>query len=231
MNEPILLKKYGNRRLYDCSRSAYVTLADVEKMLQDGNDIRVVDSKTGDDLTRSVLIQIILERDDSQSVLPSSFLKQVVRFSNSPLKEHFTKALLNYLNVFMQSQNAISAQMAENTSNYFQQGGFLNPFAFFAPPGPPRPQYNSPRGHTTSLGTEEYWSDPRVEPDAPGELDVIKEELAKTQALVREMIEGQQEASKKVESRAPKKRAKTQAKRAAPKKKPLAKKKAKRSKI
>jgi polyhydroxyalkanoate synthesis repressor PhaR len=79
---PITIKKYANRRLYNTASSAYVTLADLAKMVKDGEDFVVFDAKTSEDITRSVLTQIIFEQEgkEGQSLLPITFLRQLIRF-------------------------------------------------------------------------------------------------------------------------------------------------------
>jgi polyhydroxyalkanoate synthesis repressor PhaR len=79
---PITIKKYANRRLYNTASSAYVTLADLAKMVKAGEDFAVYDAKTGEEITRSVLTQIIFEQEgkEGQSLLPITFLRQLIRF-------------------------------------------------------------------------------------------------------------------------------------------------------
>ena len=79
---PITIKKYANRRLYNTASSAYVTLADLAKMVKAGEDFIVYDAKTNEDITRSVLTQIIFEQEgiEGQSLLPTTFLRQLIRF-------------------------------------------------------------------------------------------------------------------------------------------------------
>ena len=79
---PITIKKYANRRLYNTASSAYVTLADLAKMVKVGEDFVVFDAKSGEDITRSVLTQIIFEQEgkEGQSLLPITFLRQLIRF-------------------------------------------------------------------------------------------------------------------------------------------------------
>ena len=79
---PITIKKYANRRLYNTASSAYVTLADLAKMVKQGEDFVVYDAKTNEEITRSVLTQIIFEQEgvEGQSMLPIAFLRQVIRF-------------------------------------------------------------------------------------------------------------------------------------------------------
>ena len=79
---PITIKKYANRRLYNTASSAYVTLAELAKMVKTGEDFVVYDAKTNEEITRSVLAQIIFEQEgiEGQSLLPITFLRQLIRF-------------------------------------------------------------------------------------------------------------------------------------------------------
>jgi polyhydroxyalkanoate synthesis repressor PhaR len=80
--QPITIKKYANRRLYNTGTSAYVTLEDLADLVKKGEDFLVYDAKTGEDITRSVLAQIIFEQEgkNGQSLLPITFLRQLIRF-------------------------------------------------------------------------------------------------------------------------------------------------------
>ena len=80
--QPTTIKKYANRRLYNTGTSAYVTLEDLAHMVKRGEDFLVQDAKTGEDITRSVLTQIIFEQESKvgQSMLPITFLRQLIRF-------------------------------------------------------------------------------------------------------------------------------------------------------
>ncbi|MGO9847235.1 MAG: polyhydroxyalkanoate synthesis repressor PhaR [Methylocella sp.] len=81
-NSPIIIKKYANRRLYNTNTSAYITLEDLACIVKKGDDFIVYDAKSGEDITRSVLTQIIFEQEgkNGQSLLPISFLRQLIRF-------------------------------------------------------------------------------------------------------------------------------------------------------
>jgi polyhydroxyalkanoate synthesis repressor PhaR len=80
--KPTVIKKYANRRLYDTGTSTYVTLEDLACMVKRGEDFVVCDAKTGEDITRPVLTQIIFEQEgkDGQGLLPIAFLRQLIRF-------------------------------------------------------------------------------------------------------------------------------------------------------
>src|SRR5438552_560659 len=88
--EPVVIKKYANRRLYDTGTSAYITLEDLCKLVKGGKDFKVVDAKSGQDLTRQVLTQIILEQEiKGNQVLPTSFLRNVIRFYDDKMQGVF----------------------------------------------------------------------------------------------------------------------------------------------
>src|SRR6202034_4913074 len=80
-SKPVVVKKYANRRLYNTATSSYVTLEDLAKMIKEGGDFIVYDAKNGEDITRSVLTQIIVEEEQKgQNLLPISFLRQLISF-------------------------------------------------------------------------------------------------------------------------------------------------------
>ena len=80
--KPVVVKKYANRRLYNTATSSYVTLDDLAKLIKEGGDFVAHDAKTGEDITRSVLTQIIVEQEQKggQNFLPTSFLRQLIGF-------------------------------------------------------------------------------------------------------------------------------------------------------
>ncbi len=76
----IIIKRYGNRRLYNTETSSYVNYGEITKLIRDGNDIQVIDSRTKQDVTKSVLMQVILEEEKNQkNLLPLQFLFQIIR--------------------------------------------------------------------------------------------------------------------------------------------------------
>ena len=95
---PTTIKKYANRHLYNTASSMYVTLADLAKMVKNGEDFVVFDAKTNEDITRSVLTQIILEQEgiEGQSLLPTTFLRQLIR-STVIVCKHCSLAIWNFL--------------------------------------------------------------------------------------------------------------------------------------
>ena len=85
--EPIVIKKYANRRLYNTAKSTYVTLDHLAQMVRDGQDFVVNDAKSGEDITRGVLAQIIFEEEaKGQTMLPANFLRQLIRLYGDTLQ-------------------------------------------------------------------------------------------------------------------------------------------------
>jgi polyhydroxyalkanoate synthesis repressor PhaR len=108
--EPIVIKKYANRRLYNTDTSSYVTLDDLCDMVKQGADFIVYDAKSGDDLTRQVLTQIIFEQEGrGENLLPIGFLRNLIGFYDNNLKD-FVPA---YLDTSMQNFVKHQAQMQE----------------------------------------------------------------------------------------------------------------------
>lgn len=89
-----IIKKYPNRRLYDTEISKYVTLNDVRKLIIDREPVKVLDAKSKEDLTRSVLLQIILEQEeDGEPIMSAQMLEQLIRFYGDPFQTNFAKYL------------------------------------------------------------------------------------------------------------------------------------------
>ncbi len=114
-DKPTVIKKYANRRLYDTGRSSYVTLDDLCIMVKEGRDFVVYDAKTNEDLTRSVLTQIIVDQEakDGQSMLPTSFLRQLIGFYGDNLQHLLPNYLEQTLNAFSSNQEQFRKQFSQ----------------------------------------------------------------------------------------------------------------------
>ena len=126
---PITIKKYANRRLYNTASSAYVTLADLAKMVKSGEDFLVYDAKTNEDITRGVLAQIIFEQEavEGQALLPITFLRQVIRFYG----DNMQALLPSYLEYSIDRFTGEQRNIRENLTGAFGAGPF-SPSAFVA---------------------------------------------------------------------------------------------------
>lgn len=108
---PRKLKKYPNRRLYDTNASCYITLADVKKMVLDGLEFEVRDAKTGEDLTRSILLQIILEEETGgMPMFSSQMLSQIIRFYGHAMQGMMGSYLEKNLQTFVDMQSRLTEQ-------------------------------------------------------------------------------------------------------------------------
>ena len=102
------IKKYPNRRLYDTQSSSYVTLAEIKKMVMTALPVQVVDAKTGEDLTRSIFLQIILEEESAGAPMFSeAVLSNIIRFYGHAMQGHMGSYLENHVQSFMDWQNKL----------------------------------------------------------------------------------------------------------------------------
>lgn len=110
---PTTIKKYANRRLYNTGTSTYVTLEDLAAMVKEGEDFLVFDAKTGEDITRSVLAQIIFEQENKagQNLLPTTFLRQLIRFYGDSMQMVVPRYLEQSLEMLTREQEKFRKQM------------------------------------------------------------------------------------------------------------------------
>lgn len=119
-----LIKKYPNRRLYDTQTSAYITLADVKQLVLDNEDFKVMDAKSGEDLTRSILLQIILEEEAGGAPLFSSAtLSQIIRFYGHAMQGMMGSYLEKTLLAFVE----IQSKMQDQSKAFYDSKGLPSP--------------------------------------------------------------------------------------------------------
>src|SRR6202035_6021783 len=112
--DPVVIKKYANRRLYNTKTSSYVTLDHLCEMVKEGTDFEVHDARTGEDITRSVLTQIIFEEESKgQNLLPIRFLRQLIRFYGDSLQAFIPGYLDMSMESFTKNQEQMRSRMAE----------------------------------------------------------------------------------------------------------------------
>ncbi len=121
--EPITIKKYANRRLYNTGTSTYVTLEDLATMVKEGDDFVVFDAKTGEEITRAVLAQIIFEQENKeggQNLLPINFLRQLIRFYGDSMQ----MLVPRYLEVSLESLTREQEKFRNQMASAFGATGF-----------------------------------------------------------------------------------------------------------
>lgn len=130
ITDPITIKKYANRRLYNTATSSYVTLDHLADMVKRGQEFNVYDAKSGEDITRSVLTQIIFEEEGKvgQQMLPIQFLRQLIRFYGDSMQ-----ALIpGYLNLSMDSFSRNHERIRDQVTTAFGGKGMLKEFESIA---------------------------------------------------------------------------------------------------
>src|SRR5512143_2819829 len=111
---PVIIKKYGNRRLYDTAGSRYVNLDDIARLVREGKDVKVIDARTGHDLTRVTLTQIITEdAKDKPTGLPLELLRQLIIASDEVRQEFVMWYLKSAFDTFDKLQDAVHSRLSE----------------------------------------------------------------------------------------------------------------------
>lgn len=125
-DKPVVIKKYANRRLYDTGRSSYVTLDDLCEMIKDGYEFVVYDAKSGEDLTRQVLTQIIVEQESKgeTNLLPVNFLRQLIGFYGNNVSPLVPNYLEQTFSAFTKNQDQFKEQLGKTLGPMGQMVNF-----------------------------------------------------------------------------------------------------------
>ena len=114
MAQERLIRKYANRRLYDAQASRHVTLDDIRKIIGAGERVKVIEDKTGEDVTRAILLQIIANQEQfGTPVLSTTLLEAIIRFYGNPVQEMLTTYLEQSVGGLMRQQQVMQAEMAK----------------------------------------------------------------------------------------------------------------------
>ena len=195
---PVVIKKYANRRLYNTQTSSYVTLDHLCQMVKDGVDFEVRDARTGEDITRSVLAQIIFEEESKgQHLLPIQFLRQLIRFYGDSLQAFVPSYLEMSMESFIKQQEEMRQKFAEAFGNRMglQDFGmkdfetltrqnmamFERAMRMFSPFGPP-PSQAEPRDKAAAAANNQ--TPPRDE-----EIRELKDQLAAMRQQIDELAQ------------------------------------------
>jgi len=145
----VTIKKYGNRRLYDTAGSRYVNLDDIAALIREGKEVKVVDAKTGQDLTRVTLTQIITEdAKDKPTGLPLELLRQLIVASDEVRQEFVMWYLKSAFDTYQKVQDAVQSRLGEVQSAILSPVDLMKKFLSSSPPPPPNPE----AGPETELG-------------------------------------------------------------------------------
>ncbi len=156
-----VIKKYANRRLYNTATSSYVTLDDLSHMVKQGHEFTVYDAKTGEDITRAVLTQIIVEEEQKgQNLLPISFLRQLISLYGDSMQWLVPRYLEHAMTAFAHNQEQMRKNLQETFGGLFPFGSleemgkqnlalFEKTIKMFSP-FPPPPSGEKPRAETSA---------------------------------------------------------------------------------
>lgn len=186
-NRPVIIKKYANRRLYNTDTSTYVTLEDLAEMVRSERDFVVYDAKTGEDLTHSVLTQIIVEQESrGTNLLPIGFLRQLIRFYGDSMQRLVPSYLEFSLDSLTRQQEqyrrrfahtfgtaafeAMQEQVRKNFATFERALGLFSPFSGVA-------SGESKNDHAPAAGLKE----PAETPRSDDEIANLKAELSAMQ--------------------------------------------------
>lgn len=112
MSEQRLIKKYANRRLYDTETSSHITVGGIHDLIKAGHDVKIVDDTTGEDISRSILLQIIADREqDGQPMLDTKLLTRIIRLYGNPMQDMVGEYLSRSFDAFMNQQAQYREQM------------------------------------------------------------------------------------------------------------------------
>ena len=156
-SEPIRITKYSNRRIYDSTNSRHLTLDQLVELIKEGHEVEVIDSKSKEDLTQTVLMQILIE-DKGSHLFSAPFLHQLIRNREGMLGEFFTDFVPKMLDAYLETQDSFSKQMQAFTTptqwmdtSQKMKVPVFNPFAAFNVSG-----QTSPKPETSASDEPEH---------------------------------------------------------------------------
>ncbi len=212
---PVVIKKYGNRRLYDTGDSRYVTLDELATKVRTGLDVRVLDAQTNEDLTQATLTQIVLETGHAAKFLPVQLLLQMIRLSDDSLAEFFSRYVTNALDLYLQAKRGVQtlstynpltqipAAATDALARMWMGGPFgqfnqqqpppgygYAPNQSFTPAPPPPPEPEPAEGNGQGHGP----------PDRNSDVAEMRRELDELKAAIREGLAAKPDKKKKKKS-------------------------------
>jgi polyhydroxyalkanoate synthesis repressor PhaR len=202
----VLIKKYGNRRLYDTGDSRYITLDELAAKVRGGADVRVVDAQNGEDLTQATLVQVVLEAGSAAKFLPVQLLTQMIRLSDDSLAEFFSRYVTSALDLYLQAKRGVQTLSAYNpltqipmaASDALARMWMGSPFAA-AQYGGYAPSYVAPPPHPPPVDVEPEPTPPA--PPAPsehnGDVAAMRRELDELKQVMRESLQPRARRGKK----------------------------------
>ncbi len=200
----VLIKKYGNRRLYDTGESRYITLEELAAKVRGGADVRIVDAQTGEDLTQATLVQVVLEGGNAAKFLPVQLLTQMIRLSDDSLAEFFSRYVTSALDLYLQAKRGVQSLSTYNplTQIPMAAGDALARMWMGSPFGGPAPYAGYP-GYVAPPHASPVPTNGEPEPETPGtpsgegDVAAMRRELDELKQAVRESLQPRPRRKKK----------------------------------
>ena len=183
----VTIKKYSNRRLYDSTNKRYVTLDDIGALIREGNEVKVIDSQTGADISKVILIQVVLESEkNKEDILPVSFLHMLIKYGNKVAKDFFE----NYFLMMFQPYFSVQENFKKNIRLWQEMGWF--------PPGVKLPpNFDLMNLSEMPAGGEFPWAKPEPAqgaspPHTAKEVEYLKEKIKELEKKIKSLDEEKQ---------------------------------------
>lgn len=188
-----MIKKYGNRRLYDTGESRYITLDELATKIREGADVRVVDAQTADDLTQATLTQIVLETGNAAKFLPVQLLTQMIRLSDDALAEFFSRYVTGALDLYLGAKRGVQSIASYNpltqlpiaASDAIARMWMASPFGAAYQPPPYGTPYGAPPADERPP-TEPGVEDKPAKSDRDDDVAAMRRELDELKEVIRE---------------------------------------------
>lgn len=183
----VTIKKYSNRRLYDSTNKKYVTLDDIAALIREGNEVKVIDSQTGADISKVILIQVVLESEkNKEDILPVSFLHMLIKYGNKVAKDFFE----NYFLMMFQPYFSVQENFKKNMRLWHEMG--------WLPPGvklPPNFDFENslglPAGGESAVTQNEAAREKSL-PQTANEVEYLMERIKELEMKVKSLKEEKQ---------------------------------------
>lgn len=206
----VLIKKYGNRRLYDTGESRYITLDELAAKVRGGADVRIVDAQNGEDLTQATLVQVVLEAGNAAKFLPVQLLTQMIRLSDDALAEFFSRYVTGALDLYLQAKRGVQSIAGYNPltqlpmaasdalTRMWMGSPFGAPAGYPAYPGyapAPIPPTPSPAAASNGETETEHGTSPAT--TGEGDVAAMRRELDELKQAVRDSLGSRMRRKKK----------------------------------
>ncbi len=179
----VTIKKYSNRRLYDSTNKKYVTLDDIAALIREGNEVKVIDSQTGADISKVILIQVVLESEkNKEDILPVSFLHMLIKYGNKVAKDFFE----NYFLMMFQPYFSVQENFKKNMM-LWQEMGWLPPGVKV--PSTPEGMNSFAAPGTSEAASKEEASKEESLPQTAREVEYLKEKIKELEKRVKSLDE------------------------------------------